>query len=119
MELLYEAETKGVPVATIVDELPIPPDAYALAVALGVGEMLPEADALISKFTQPAWPIERMPMIDRIVLRMAIFELTHRLDVDRAVVLDEAVELAKVFSTDDSGKFVNGMLRSIAQELGR
>ena len=61
------------------------------------------------------WTLERMPAIDRTVLRIAGFELLDRPDVPVAVVLDEAVELAKRFSTDDSGRFVNGVLASIAK----
>jgi N utilization substance protein B len=58
-----------------------------------------------------------MPAIDRNVLRLALFELLGRPDVPTAVVIDEAVELAKRFSTDDSGRFVNGMLSAIAPKL--
>lgn len=119
MELLYEANAKTIPVAQVVAELPLPPDPYAAAVALGASATQPTADALITKFSRADWSIERLPLIDRIVLRMAVYELTEQLDVPRAVVLDEYVELAKTFSTPESGKFVNGMLTSIADELGR
>ncbi len=61
------------------------------------------------------WAIDRMPALDRAILRLAIFELTSRLDVPIAVVIDEAVELAKRFSTDDSGRFVNGVLAAVAK----
>jgi N utilization substance protein B len=62
------------------------------------------------------WTIERMPVLDRAILRMGIFELTSRAEVPTAVVIDEAVELAKRFSTDDSGRFVNGVLAAVARE---
>ena len=119
MELLYEADAKSLPIAQVIAELPLPPDSYAATVALGAGTVQPKADALITKFSRADWSIERLPLIDRIVLRMAIYELSEQPDVPRAVVLDEYVELAKTFSTPDSGKFVNGMLTSIANELGR
>jgi len=61
------------------------------------------------------WAIDRMPALDRAILRLAIFELTSRPDVPIAVVIDEAVELAKRFSTDDSGRFVNGVLAAVAK----
>ena len=61
------------------------------------------------------WAIDRMPALDRAILRLAIFEWTSRLDVPIAVVIDEAVELAKRFSTDDSGRFVNGVLAAVAK----
>ena len=58
-----------------------------------------------------------MPVLDLNVLRLAAFELTRRPDVPVAVVIDEAVELAKRFSTDNSGRFVNGVLAALAPEL--
>jgi N utilization substance protein B len=61
------------------------------------------------------WALDRMPALDRAILRLAIYELTSRLDVPIAVVIDEAVELAKRFSTDDSGRFVNGVLAAVAK----
>ena len=65
------------------------------------------------------WRVERMARVDRNVLRLGTWELTHRPDVPRAVVLDEAVELAKAFGTDESGAFVNGVLNRIAETLGK
>jgi N utilization substance protein B len=61
------------------------------------------------------WTIARMPVIDRNVLRMAVYELSYSRDVPVAVVINEAVELAKTFSTDDSGRFVNGVLSAISK----
>jgi N utilization substance protein B len=58
-----------------------------------------------------------MPVVDRTILRMAIYELRHRPDVPTAAVISEAVQLAKRYSTDDSGRFVNGMLSAIAEEV--
>jgi N utilization substance protein B len=63
------------------------------------------------------WVLERMPALDRAILRLAIFELMGRPDVPVAVVIDEAVELAKRFSTDDSGRFVNGVLAAVAKQV--
>lgn len=114
--LLYEAEAKERPVADVVAELPVPPDPYAADVATGVEEHLGEIDAFISRFAKD-WRIERMPVVDRTLLRMAIFELLHRPDVPVAVVISEAVELAKQYSTDDSGRFVNGVLARVSEEV--
>jgi N utilization substance protein B len=61
------------------------------------------------------WTLARMPVIDRNVLRMAVYELSYSPDVPVAVVINEAVELAKTFSTDDSGRFVNGVLSAISK----
>ena len=91
---------------------------YADAVVRGVAEKLVELDAQISK-ASANWRIERMSRVDRNVLRLGTWELAHRPDVPRAVILDEAVELAKSFGTDESSAFVNGVLNRIADTLGR
>lgn len=65
------------------------------------------------------WRIERMTRVDRNVLRLGTWELKHRVDVPRAVVLDEAIELAKRYGSEESGAFVNGVLNQIADNLGR
>jgi N utilization substance protein B len=62
------------------------------------------------------WALDRMPALDRAILRLAIYELMSRREVPIAVVIDEAVELAKRFSTDDSGRFVNGVLAAVAKQ---
>lgn len=114
--LLYEAEAKGVPVADVVADLPVPPDPYAADVATGVGEHLGAIDEYLVRFARD-WRLERMPVVDRTLLRMAIFELLHRPDVPTGVIISEAVELAKQYSTEDSGRFVNGVLGRIAEEV--
>ena len=116
MALLYEAEAKALDPAAVVDALPLPPEPFAGQIALGVGEHQPEIDGLIRRFARN-WDLERMPAIDRALLRIGIFELAHRPDVPTGAVISEAVELAKRYSTDDSGKFVNGMLSRIAEEV--
>jgi len=65
------------------------------------------------------WRLERMTRVDRNVLRLGTWELCHRMDVPRAVILDEAVELAKRYGSEESGAFVNGVLNQIADHLGR
>ncbi len=121
MELLYEARTKNETVATIVAGLPVAPDLYAESIAQGAGDPANEASAmdLIRRFARKDWPVDRLPTLDVILLRLAIEELQHQLDVPKAVIIDEAVELAKLFSTEDSGRFINGMLTSISDDLGR
>lgn len=114
--LLYEAEVKGVSGEEVLAELPVPPEPYAAELVLGTHRRMGEIDAVVRRLAR-GWTLERMPALDRAVLRMAIYELLERGDVPTAVVIDEAVELAKRFSTDDSGRFVNGMLSSAAKEL--
>jgi N utilization substance protein B len=114
--LLYEAQAKGVPAGEVLAALPVPPDDYAAELAAGVGAHEPAIDRLLGDAAR-GWTVARMPVIDRTVLRMAVFELLHEPDVPTAVVIDEAVELAKQFSTDDSGRFVNGVLGRIARDV--
>lgn len=92
--------------------------AYADEVVRGVRATLAELDAQLSRASKN-WRLERMTRVDRNVLRLGAWELAHRPDVPRAVVLDEAVELAKRFGSEESGPFVNGVLDRVADELGR
>ena len=78
----------------------------------GVEDHREELDALIREHARN-WTIERMPVLDVNILRIGLYELKYRPEVPTAVVIDEAVKLAKRFSTDDSGKFVNGMLSNM------
>jgi N utilization substance protein B len=116
LSLLYEADAKGASPAAVLDDQVLAPEAFAADVVQGVEEFQAEVDELIRRFAK-GWTLERMPVIDRTLLRMAIYELGHRPDVPTGAVISEAVELAKRYSTDDSGKFVNGMLSRIAKEL--
>jgi N utilization substance protein B len=114
--LLYEAEVKGEGADQVLADLPVPPDEYVCDVVNGVAAHIVELDELIRRCARN-WDLERMPALDRAILRLAAYELGHRPDVPRNVVINEAVELAKVFSTDESGKFVNGMLSAMATDL--
>ena len=77
-----------------------------------------ELDDLIRRYAD-RWVLERMPIVDRNLLRIGIFELLHRPDVPTAAAINEAVELAKILSTEDSGRFVNGLLGRVAREHAR
>ena len=116
LSMLYEAESKGVDPAEVIEAQMLEPEAYAGDLVAGVGEHGKELDDFIRRFSK-GWSLERMPTIDRTLLRMAIYELAHRPDVPTGAVISEAVDLAKQYSTDDSGKFVNGMLGKIADEI--
>ncbi|MFN0088850.1 MAG: transcription antitermination factor NusB [Acidimicrobiales bacterium] len=116
LELLYEAEAKGVAPDELVRELPVAPDPYAAEVAAGIGEHQAELDGRIRRLAT-GWPLERMAALDRALLRMGLYELAHRPDVPTGVVLSEAVELAQQYSTDQSARFVNGVLARAAAEL--
>ena len=116
LELLYEAEAKGQAPAEVLDDLAIRPDAFAVALVTGVGDRLAELDGHLERLAKD-WTVERMPWVDRSILRLAAFELLARPDIPTGVVLSEAVELAKRFSTEEAGRFVNGLLSSLAREV--
>ncbi|MEZ5273552.1 MAG: transcription antitermination factor NusB [Ilumatobacteraceae bacterium] len=114
--LLYEAESKRVPPLEVLDAQVLPPDELTRELVEGVAANQKRLDDEIAAHAK-GWTLARMPVIDRNVLRIAGFELMARPDVPVAVVLDEAVELAKRFSTDDSGRFVNGVLSALVPVL--
>lgn len=87
---------------------------YALDLVEGVQAHQADIDQLIVRYAD-RWAIQRMPVVDRTLVRMAIYELVFREDIPVAVAINEAVELAKELSTDDSGRFVNGLLGRIAE----
>lgn len=117
LSLLYEADAKGCqPVGGVLEDLIVPAEPFAADVVAGVSRHQDEIDSLITRFARD-WALDRMPVIDRTLLRMAVYELGHRLDVPTGAVISEAVELAKRFSTDDSGRFVNGVLGQIAAAI--
>jgi len=91
---------------------------YADTAVRGVADGLAGVDEAIKK-ASTNWRIERMARVDRNVLRLGAWELLQKGDVPRAVILDEAVELAKRFGSEDSGAFVNGVLDRIATDVGR
>ena len=114
--LLYEAHSKGISPADALSLQVLEPDELTVELVTGVETHAAELDAAIAAKAK-GWTLERMPVLDLNVLRLAAFELSERSDVPVAVVLDEAVKLAKRFSTDDSGKFVNGVLATLSEEL--
>jgi N utilization substance protein B len=114
--LAYECEQRGLTASALLADLPVAPDPYAQRLVLGVEEHRDEIDAMIRTYSEH-WALERMPVIDRTLLRLGVFELGWVPDVPTAAAISEAVELAKQYSTKDSGRFVNGLLSRIAEEL--
>jgi len=114
--LLYEAETKGCTGAEVLAALPVAADDFAAGLVVAVDEHRERIDGLLTEHAR-GWTLARMPALDRAALRMGTAELITRADVPTAVVLNETVELASRFSTDDSGRFVNGLLAKIATEV--
>ncbi len=114
--LLYEAHSKGISGREALAAQLLDPDELTTLLVTGVETHRDTLDAAIAG-RATGWTLQRMPVLDLNVLRIAAFELAHRPDVPIAVVIDEAVELAKRFSTDDSSRFVNGVLSALVPEL--
>jgi N utilization substance protein B len=118
LDILFEADLRGTdPVTLAADRLvgragepPVP--AYAVELVEGVAEHRDRIDELLASYAE-GWTLERMPGVDRAILRIGVYELLFRDDVPDAVAIDEAVELAKSLSTDESPRFVNGVLGRI------
>jgi N utilization substance protein B len=112
LEVLYEADLRGRPLSEVLaahlrDAEPM--DDYSVELIRGVYRNLAAIDRLIAQFSRE-WKLERMPIVDRNILRLGLYELEFNDAIPRAVAIDEAVELAKELSTEDSGRFVNGLL---------
>lgn len=114
--LLYEAHSKGIDPADTIGLQVIEPDQLTVELVTGVASRMAEIDELIAARSE-GWVLARMPVLDLNVMRLATYELLARPDVPVAVALDEAVELAKRYSTDQSGRFVNGVLAAIARAV--
>jgi N utilization substance protein B len=114
--LCYELETRGLSADELLAGLAVAPDPYAETVVRGVDEHRAEIDALLTKLSEH-WALERMPAIDRALLRIGSYEIGWEPELPLAVIIDEAVELAGEYSTKDSGRFVNALLARIAGEL--
>ena len=124
LQMLFALEANGAPVERVVHDFwrEQPGDAegrpYADELVQGVMADREAVDTCIGNASQN-WRVSRMNRVDRNVLRMGAWELLHQPAIPRAVILDEAVEVAKRFGTADSGAFVNGVLDRIAEDLGR
>jgi N utilization substance protein B len=114
--LCYELEARDISVEALLADLPVEPDEYAVELVRGVETHSSDIDELLREYSEH-WAVERMPAVDRAVLRLGCFELAHEPEVPTAVVISEAVDLAKQYSTKDSGRFVNGLLAKIAEQV--
>lgn len=113
LELLYEADLKDRAVGEIVAELPVVPDAFTVELLALTETHRDEIDADLTRVAR-GWTLERMPIVDRAILRVGVAELRWKREIPTAVVINEAVELAKRFSTDASSRYVNGVLSRLA-----
>ena len=121
LDVLFEADQRGINVGDALEsrlkdsgrETPLP--AYAVEIVRGVLARWRELDAILTD-ASPDWPLTRMPAVDRNLLRIGAWEILCNDEVSVAVAIDEAVELARDLSTDDSPRFVNGVLGRVARE---
>jgi N utilization substance protein B len=129
LQILYQWEVGKIDVARAAENVLGPqwPDAQAApeevselasALAADTVERLAAIDTLIAE-TAERWRPERMPVIDRLILRMAVCELLRDADTPAAVIINEAIELGRTFSTEESVKFINGMLDGVRKKLAR
>ncbi len=109
-------EIKGATADEVIRVLPIPPEPYAEQLARGACDRLGEIDRLVAAHAT-AWALDRLPVVDRQLLRLAVYELLGEAEVPVAVVIDEAIELAKQYSTVESGRYVNGVLSAVAAQV--
>jgi N utilization substance protein B len=116
LALCYEAETKGEAPDTVLDALPVPPDDYTVTLVRGVDANREQLDDWLRTYSE-RWAVERMPAVDRALLRIGSYELGWQPDLPVGVVIDEAVELAQQYSTSDSGRFVHALLARIADQV--
>jgi N utilization substance protein B len=114
--LLYEAYSKGIAPSDALSLQVLEPDELTTLLVVGVSDHVEVIDAAIAARAR-GWALDRMPVLDLNILRLGSFELAYRPEVPIAVAIDEAVELAKRFSTDESGKFVNGVLSALVADL--
>jgi N utilization substance protein B len=125
LDVLYSADLRDVPAAQVLSDTlgrmaEDRPEhmGYAVLVVEGVEAHADHIDQLISTYAE-GWTLDRMPVVDRNLCRIAVFELLYRDDIDDAVAISEAVELAEELSTNDSPRFVNGLLSRIAEYAPR
>ena len=128
LQMLYQWEVGRVPIADVCDRFwieapldePVAEDvrAFATQLAGGVVAHVNEIDPLITEAADH-WRIERMHVMDRLILRLAVYEFLFESDTPGKVVINEALELARTFSADDSVRFINGILDAIRRTRGR
>lgn len=123
VDLLFEAEARDVDVSELIaervqlsagDTSVAPVNPYTSTLVEGVADDLDRVDGTIESYLQD-WTLSRLPAVDRAILRVAVWELFHANDVPPVVAVDEAVELAKELSTDDSPGFINGVLGQVVR----
>ncbi len=119
VDVLYESDLRTVPaVTTLAERLALgdpPVNPYTVELVEGIAANRSRIDEILDRYAE-GWTVARMPGVDRAVLRLGVYELLWRPDVPDAVAIDEAVELVKSLSTDESPRFVNGILARVLRD---
>jgi transcription antitermination protein NusB len=119
VDIIYEADLKGVdPLSTLAERVTLadpPVNQYTIQLVEGAASRREDIDRTLANYSE-GWTIDRMPGVDRAILRIGLYELLWADDVPDAVAIDEAVELAKSLSTDESPRFVNGVLGKVLRD---
>lgn len=121
LDVLYECDMRNAALTDVLARRETPLDEFAVAIVNGVVAQKSRLDELIETYSQ-GWDLDRMPIVDRNLLRIAIFEILYNDEVPDAVAIDESLDLARSLSTDDSATFINGVLAQIVRakpSLGR
>jgi transcription antitermination protein NusB len=117
LELLYEAESKDTNGGAVLAQLPVRPDPLAVELVEGVDAHRERIDEIVGRLVAPRWSLARLASVDRAVLRIGAYELLAVPERSSALVINEGVVLARRFGTDDSPRFVNGVLAAVAAEV--
>jgi transcription antitermination protein NusB len=122
LQMLYQAETSGSPIGEVVAvfwehrEAPVDVRQFADRLARGTRDCLPEIDDVLTGCLEN-WRLERLAIVDRNVLRLAVYEFLHEKETPPVVVIDEAIEVARRFGGDESSQFANGILDAVRKKL--
>jgi N utilization substance protein B len=114
--VLYAAEAQSREILEVLGDRPVAPSEYAVEIVKGVAATVDELDELIGRYAE-GWRTDRMPAVDRALLRMAVYELCYQPDVPTGAVLSEVVDLAGDYSTERSSRFVNGVMSAVSGEV--
>ena len=115
LSILYAADNRGQSLTDYLEEQSIEPELFVSDLVKGISAHLERIDSKISQFAE-GWSTERMPAIDKALLRMAVYEVLYRLDIPIEAILSEAVALASEYSTEQSSRFINGVVAGISEE---
>lgn len=122
LQALYQSDLRGEEeeeegIQSLAEEVPAQDRSFFWRLVHGVWEKRKAIDPVIEQFLKKGWSLARLAVVDRSILRMAVYELLFEPEIPYGVTLNEAVELAKTFGDENSGRFVNGVLGGIVEDI--